>query len=98
MAYQIEFSEDALQHYRQFTARERSVLADDIEEQLSQEPRVVTRRRKRLRPNQLAEWQLRIGDFRVFYDVEEDPAVVVVVAIGIKEHNTLYIAGEEFTL
>jgi hypothetical protein len=34
----------------------------------------------------------------MFFDVEEDRAVVVIVAIGIKKRNKLYIAGEEFTL
>jgi mRNA-degrading endonuclease RelE of RelBE toxin-antitoxin system len=98
MAYQIEFSEDALDHYRQLTARERSLLADAIDEQLVDEPTIPTRRRKHLRPNQLAEWELRVGDFRVFYDVEEESVVVVVVAIGVKERDKLYIGGEDFTL
>ena len=98
MAYEIEFSADAESHYRQFTARQRSLLAGAIEEQLSEEPTTPTRNRKHLRPNQLAEWELRVGDFRVFYDVEEDQAVVVIAAIGIKKRNKLYIAGEEFAL
>ncbi len=98
MAYQIEFSEDAESHYRQFTAHQRSLLADAIEEQLSDQPTTPTRNRKHLRPNHVAEWELRVGDFRVFYDVEEGPGVVVVVAIGIKKGSRLYIGGEEYTL
>jgi mRNA-degrading endonuclease RelE of RelBE toxin-antitoxin system len=98
MAYRIEFSEDAESHYRQLTARHQSLLADAIEDQLSDQPTTPTRNRKHLRPNQLAEWELRVGDFRVFYDVEEEHVVVLIVAIGVKKRNKLYIGGEEFTL
>jgi hypothetical protein len=38
---------------------------------------------------------LRIGDLRVYYDVEDDPEPVVRVrAVGIKDHNALRIGGE----
>ena len=42
-----------------------------LEEQLSHEPNRETRNRKRLRPNQTAEWVIRVDRFRVFYDIEE---------------------------
>jgi len=38
---------------------------------VAREPIVETRNRKKLRPNPLAPWELRIGKARVFYDVEE---------------------------
>src|SRR2546430_225146 len=98
MAYDIEFSEDAESHYRQFTARQQALLADAIEEQLTDQPTTPTRNRKHLRPNRVAEWELRVGEFRVFYDFEEDRAVVAVVSIGVKKRNKLYIGGEEFAL
>jgi mRNA-degrading endonuclease RelE of RelBE toxin-antitoxin system len=56
---------------------------------------VETRHRKRLRPNRLAEWELRIGDFRVFYDVDCEAQRVKIAAIGYKEGSTLIIRGEE---
>ena len=58
-----------------------------------------TPNRKPLRPNPLALWELRIGDLRVYYDVEEDPEPqVAIVAIGIKRRNRVYIAGELYDL
>ena len=68
-----------------------------IEAQLSHEPLLETRNRKRLRPNPLAPWELRVGNIRVFYDVQE-PGIVTVVAIGVKDGSKLYLEGEEIHL
>jgi len=52
-----------------------------------------------MRPNPLAPWELRIGDLRVYYDVEDDPEPVVYIrAIGIKERNKVRIGKEVITL
>ena len=56
------------------------------------------RNRKKLRPNKLAEWEQRIDKFRVFYDTDEEGRIVKIVAIGHKEHNKLFIHGEEYEL
>ena len=72
-------------------------MLDTIDTQLTDQPAVATRNRKRLRPNRVSEWELRIGRFRVFYDVL--PAELVkIVAIGYKEGSRLFIRGEEFEL
>jgi mRNA-degrading endonuclease RelE of RelBE toxin-antitoxin system len=68
-----------------------------VETQLAREPLVETRNRKRLRPNPIAPWELRVRDMRVFYEVDE-PGVVTVLAIGTKRGNRLYIEGEEIEL
>ena len=50
-------------------------------------------------PNPLAPWELRIGEILVYYDVEEEPEkLVVVLAIGIKDHSRIIIGGEEVEL
>lgn len=68
-----------------------------VDKQLAHEPTVETRKRKPMRPNPLAPWELRIGDLRVYYDVEEGPpAVVYIRAVGVKERNRVRIGGEEF--
>ena len=73
-------------------------MLDEAEGQLTYEPHVETRRRKRLRSNPLAPWELRIGNLRVFYDVYEKPAEVRIVAVGRKRGNKLFIAGQEIPL
>lgn len=97
MTYQIEFSVDAERHLKAFTAHDRSTLLDKIDEQLSHEPNVPTRRRKLLRANPLATWELRVGNFRVFYEVGDDQ-IVIIIAIGQKQHNKLIIDGKEYQL
>ena len=38
---------------------------------------------------------IRIGEYRVYYDVEPAANLVTVRAVGYKEHNVLLIRGEE---
>ena len=69
-----------------------------IETQLLHQPAHETRHRKRLRPNALAEWDLRVQTFRVFYDVDVAQRVVKIAAVGYKQGNALFIHGEEYQL
>ena len=64
----------------------------------SPEPTTATRNRKRLRPNQLAEWELRIGDFRVFYDVDQENKLIKIEAVGYKKRSQLFIRGKAYKL
>lgn len=98
MAYSVEFSEDAEHHLSLLTARDRGIILDAVERQLADDPTVATRNRKFLRPNPLASWQLRVGEFRVFYNVDTDQETVIIVAIGAKVHNVLLIAGRAYSL
>ncbi|MCI0486772.1 MAG: type II toxin-antitoxin system RelE/ParE family toxin [Blastocatellia bacterium] len=41
---------------------------------------------------------MRVGKYRVFYDIDEPERVVRIVAVGYKDHNDLYIEGEIFRL
>jgi len=48
-----------------------------------------------MRANPLAPWEFRIGDLRVYYDVQTDPEPMVLVrAVGVKERDQLRIAGK----
>jgi hypothetical protein len=99
--YEIRFAQCVCDHMTFLTVAERSTLLEAIREQLAHEPLVETRKRKPLRPNPLAPWELRVGPLRAFYDVRPpDPKretladVVYVLAVGKKERNVLRIAGE----
>jgi len=41
---------------------------------------------------------LRVGEFRIFYDIVAAESLVRVVAIGRKVGNELFIHGERFDL
>lgn len=48
-----------------------------------------------MRPNPVAPWELRIGNLRVYYDVEEEPdPKVIVLAVGVKERDKVRIGRE----
>src|SRR3974377_2403185 len=94
--YQLGFSDEGKEDLDFFPARERRIIVAHVKKQLGSEPLKETRNRKRLRDNLLAPWELRIGRFRVFYQVKEQ--IVTVVAVGAKEHNQLFIRGKEVEL
>jgi len=59
------------------------------------EPKVETRNRKKRRPNSISDWELRIGNYRVFYDVDETSQIVSIEAIGLKLNNIIRFRGRE---
>ena len=98
MTYSVVFSPEAQRHLRSFTPREQQAILARIEARLISSPTVESRNVKQLRPNPLARFELRIGEFRVFYDPDEVEQVVQVLAIGRKQHNRLMIGGREVSL
>lgn len=99
MPFAIVYSPEALDHLRLLSKNNQVLVVDQVEEQLTHEPTLATRKRKLLRPNTIAPWELRLGDIRVFYEVQEEPEPQVIIkAVGIKSHNDLWIGGEKITL
>ncbi len=98
MSYEIRFDPDSRQHLRGMSAYDRAIVVSAIEVQLIHAPAEETRHRKPIGDSPLGTWELRVGDFRVFYDVLESEAVVLIHAIGVKSHNRLTVGGEEWTL
>jgi len=96
--YEIQYTVEAIEDLKLYRKRDRQLIVDQIDEQLSHEPSQETRNRKRLRPNRVAEYELRIAKFRIFYDVDENEKVVKIVAIGHKEGGCLFIRGKEYQL
>ncbi len=92
--FEIEFTHSARQDLKALRKFEQQIILDGIYEQLQFEPTVETPNRKRLQPNDIADWELRLGKFRVFYDVEEQVKIVAIQAVGFKVGNELYIRGE----
>ena len=46
----------------------------------------------------IAQWRLRVGNLREYYDVEASTQHVVVKAVGVKERNRVRIGRVEFEL
>lgn len=99
MPYTIEYAPDVVSQFQVLTVRQRRMLLDAIEVQLTHQPGIETRNRKRMRPNALAPWELRVDNLRVYYDViEKLDSVVQVLAVGIKVRNRVFIGGKEFDI
>ena len=99
MAYVIEYSPEAEDHMRWLTARQQKIVLDTVDRQLVNQPNVETRNRKPMRPNPVAPWELRIGNLRVYYEVNDAPeSTVVVLAVGIKDRDRVRIGGETVKL
>jgi mRNA-degrading endonuclease RelE of RelBE toxin-antitoxin system len=93
--YEIEFSRGAGDDLKRLRAHDRSRILDAIEDRLSQTPSRRAGNRKLLEnlvpPFEAISpvWELRVGDFRVVYDVDEDNRIVFIRAIRLKPpHRT----------
>lgn len=91
----LELSEGAIVDLAKLRAFDGRRILDAIERQLTHQPMVETRNRKMLTgfvpPFDAVPpiWELRVGDFRVFYDVSEDGAKVFIRAVRRKPpHKT----------
>lgn len=90
MTFRIEYAPTTVAHLEALTARQQSIVLDGVARYLSVDPMVETRNRKPMRPNPLAPWELRIGNLRVYFDIVSEPEpVVVILAVGVKERNTV---------
>lgn len=94
MAFAITITDDAERQLRALSARERRVIEAAVHAQLRERPTTPTRAIRLLRPNPFAQFELRVGDLRVLYNVEG--AEVVLLLIGRKIGNRLIVDDEEF--
>ena len=61
---------------------------------LEHQPRAVSNAIKRLRSNPFAEFELRVGNLRLLYNVIDEEVVILIV--GRKSGNKLIVEGEEY--
>jgi mRNA-degrading endonuclease RelE of RelBE toxin-antitoxin system len=94
MPFKITITEDADRQFRSLPVRDQRILEAAILSRLEHQPTTPTRAIKRLRPNPLAEFELRAGDLRALYNVEGDEVIVLIV--GRKVGNKLIVEREEF--
>jgi mRNA-degrading endonuclease RelE of RelBE toxin-antitoxin system len=98
--FEVRFAEGVEEDLRKIRIYYRNQILDAIEEQLAHEPDTRTRNRKLLEnltpPWQTVApiWELRIGEYRVFYDISPAESVVYVRAVrrkarGVKTEDIL---------
>lgn len=95
--YTIEFSAAAEADLKWYSRGEQNIILDGIKTNLLYEPTRATTNRKpyRQEPNQMADWELRIGVYRIYYTVDEVVRVVAIERIGEKPNNTVFFRGRK---
>jgi mRNA-degrading endonuclease RelE of RelBE toxin-antitoxin system len=92
--FSIEYAEGVTEDIATLRAFDRTQLLDRIEEQLRHQPTQETRNKKRLpglKPPWDAVfpvWELRVGEYRVYYDVDDAERRVTIRAMRHKPPHT----------
>ena len=98
MAWTVTLKESVIADLRWFGRKDGRLLLKTATQQLSVDPLAETRKLKTLRPNPLAQRELRLfGKYRVLFNVDPGAEVVTIVLVGEKRGNALLVQGEEFT-
>ena len=96
MRYEIEITEAAESDLDRIHAFHRGEILDAIDAYLRHEPTRESRARiKRLELLDSPAYRLRVGDYRVFYDVDEISGEVVVLRVLSKEESLVYLVKLE---
>jgi len=94
----VEIKEAAVEHLRWFGKKTGRKLLGAALEQLQRDPLAETKNQKDLRPNRIAQRELRLfGKYRVLFSVDEKDRLVTIILVGEKRGNRLLVAGEEFS-
>ncbi len=97
MQFKVILTPSAQADLAYFKAVEQRLIVSGLKQYLAVDANIETKKRKQLRVNLLAPWELRMGGYRVFYDFDETN-IVKIIAVGVKEHNELYIRGRRVVL
>jgi len=90
MAFDILLAPEAVDDLQRLAANVRATVRDAIETHLRHEPAKLSRSRiKRLRGLDRPQFRLRIGDVRVFYDIQEE--TVSLLAILQKSEAAIWL-------
>jgi mRNA-degrading endonuclease RelE of RelBE toxin-antitoxin system len=91
--FEIRFAGGVEEDLKKIRAYHRTQILDAIEKQLTHTPEAPTRNRKLLEnlippwESIAAIWELRVGEYRVFYDVSAPESIVYVRAIRRKPRD-----------
>ncbi len=90
MPYEIRYSDEAAQALQSLRKFDATAILDKIKDTLAVNPALESKARvKKLRQPAPAQYRLRIGEFRVFYDVEAGH--VSILRILSKAEAMLYL-------
>lgn len=88
--YNVEIVPEALEELQRVPVFHRRALEALIETKLHREPMRSSKNCKKLEPlvtgfqHEPPLWELRAGDWRIFYDVDHEESIVVIRAVRLK--------------
>ena len=98
MPWTVSLKESVIEDLRWFGKKDSRKLLAEIEARLADNPLAESRSLKTLRPNPVAQPELRLfGKYRALFNVDEKLQEITVTLVGEKRGNSLFVRGEEFT-
>ena len=98
MAWNVVLKESVMDDLRHFGRAEGRLILTTAQKRLASNPLEQSRSMKTLRPNRVAQRELRLfGKFRVLFNVEATGRKVTISVVGEKRGDALFVRGEEFT-
>jgi mRNA-degrading endonuclease RelE of RelBE toxin-antitoxin system len=98
MAWTVDVKEAALEHLQWFGKKTGRKLLAQALEHLKRGPLAETKNLKTLRPNPVADMELRLfGKYRALFSVDKDAQLVTIILFGEKRGNRLLVMGQEFS-
>lgn len=90
MAFEVQYSEEALDQLRRLRRFDQATILDQIEKLLQINPTLVSKAKlKLLRQPAPTQYRLRVRDFRIYYDV--DGPIVRILQVLSKEDSIGYL-------
>ena len=97
-AWTVELKESVIDDLRALGIKQGRAVLKEASARLAENPLAQTRHLKTLRPNLVAERELRLfSRYRVLFTVAEAEATVTIVLVGEKRGNSLYVQGKRIT-
>ena len=96
MPFLVTMTADAERQLLALSIRQQRILEEAIQARLIHEPAKESRAIKRLRPNSIADLELRVGDLRALYMIDLSHREVIIGVVGEKRGNKLIVEGREY--
>ncbi len=95
MPYSVQFTPEAARQLRVLRAFDRVKIADQCLRILSVNPTLTSKARiKRLRDDVFPPFRLRVDDYRVYYDIEEENRTVMIYAVVSKDEANEWLTSQ----
>lgn len=97
MRWTVALKKSVIADLRWFGRADGRLLLDAALDHLEADPLEVSRNMKTLRPNRVAQRELRLfGKYRILFNVEIQSRSVTIVLVGEKRGRSLIVQGKEY--